>query len=82
MIVCFHVSNCYNKYASNASKCTKGEFQNTFYKIALFNPTLFTGTVTKIGIAVRLLLMDLAVRMSVRMPLTTVKLQFSTVPTV
>jgi len=64
MIVYFHVTNGYKKQASNAPTCSKGEFQNTVYKIALFNPTLFTGTVNKIGITVRLLLLDLAVRMS------------------
>jgi len=63
MTVYFHVSNCYKKYASNAPTCCKDEFQNTVYKIALFNPTLFIGTMTN-GITVRLLLMDLALRIS------------------
>jgi len=55
--------NFYKKYAYNTPTCSKGEFQNTVFKISLFNPTLFTGAVTKVGIT-RLLLMDLAVRMS------------------
>jgi hypothetical protein len=62
----------------------KVNFRIQFIKLPALTPTLLTGTVTKVGITVRLLLMYLVVECpsAPNCHITTVKLQFSTVLTV